>query len=61
MWDFSLFPQSASTVAGDVDRLFFLLVILSLAFALPVAGLIVYFAIKYRRGSPADRSGAVHT
>jgi cytochrome c oxidase subunit 2 len=61
MWNISLFPESASTFSGDVDRLFFVLVLLSFVFAVPVAGLIVYFAIKYRRGSKADRSGAIHT
>jgi len=58
MGGFSLTPDQASTVAGRVDTLFYALVGLSLLFALPIAILIVYFAIKYRRGSSADRTGA---
>lgn len=61
MWDISLFPDSASTIAVEVDRIFWVLTALSLVFSLPIAGLILYFAIKYRRGSPANRSGAIHT
>jgi cytochrome c oxidase subunit II len=58
MGGFPLTPDQASTVAGRVDTLFYALVGLSLLFALPIAILIVYFAVKYRRGSTADRSGA---
>jgi cytochrome c oxidase subunit II len=61
MWDFLLWPESASTVAADVDQLTLTLTALSFFFAFPIAALIVYFAIKYRRGSPADRSGAIVT
>lgn len=61
MWDFWLFPERASTLAPEIDRLTLVLMGLSLFFALPVAVLIVYFAIKYRRGSPANRSGAIVT
>lgn len=61
MWDFLLLPESASTIAPDVDQLTLVLTALSFFFAFPIAALIVYFAIKYRRGSPADRSGAIVT
>ena len=56
MWDFPFFPESASTIAPQVDTLFFVLSILSLAFSLPVAGLIVFFAIRYREGQKVNRT-----
>lgn len=55
------FPEQASTIASKVDQLYFVLIALSILFALPIAGLIIYFGIKYRRGSRADRSGVPHT
>lgn len=57
MW-FPLFPEQASTMAGEVDRLFFALLAVAAFFSLLIAGFIVYFAIKYRPDSRADRSGA---
>ncbi len=59
MWDFPLFPDQASTIAGGVDAVYFLLTGLSLFFALTVLFFILFFAIRYRRGSNADRSGIV--
>ncbi|MEZ4616098.1 MAG: hypothetical protein R2867_11435 [Caldilineaceae bacterium] len=59
MGNIPLFPEQASTFAGPVDTLYFALIGLALLFAVPVAVLIIYFAIKYRRGSDADRSGAI--
>jgi len=53
-------PEQASTIAGDVDRIYYVLTALSLIFALPVAILIIYFAVKYRRGARVDRTGALH-
>lgn len=44
-----LFPVQASTLAARVDALYFFLVGVSLVFSLLIAGLVVYFAIKYRR------------
>lgn len=61
MWDnFSLFPDQASTIAGDVDRLYFVLTGLSALFAVPIAFLLIFFAIRYRQGNRVDRSGVVH-
>ena len=59
MGSLPLFPERASTFAGPVDTLYFILIGLALLFAVPVAALIIFFAIKYRRGSNADRSGAI--
>ena len=46
---FPLFPEQASTVAGRVDALYVFLLVVSVAMTLLIAGLIVYFIIKYRR------------
>jgi len=52
-----LFPDSASTMAGRVDTMYFFLLAVAGFFGLLIAGLIVYFAIKYRRRA-ADEVGA---
>ncbi len=59
MWDFPLFPDQASTIASGVDGVYFLLTGLSVFFSLLVFSLILFFAIKYRRGSKANRTGLV--
>ncbi|MDB5034387.1 MAG: cytochrome c oxidase, subunit [Chlorobi bacterium] len=56
MWDFPLFPEQASTVAGRVDSLYFFLVTITIVFSLLIAFAIAFFAIKYRRGNNVDRS-----
>ena len=56
MWDFPFFPESASTIAPRVDAIFFVLTILSVVFSLPVAGLIVFFAIRYRESQNVNRT-----
>ncbi len=53
---FRLLAQSASTAAGHTDALFLAMVLLCGAMALVLAGLVLFFAIRYRAGSPADRS-----
>ena len=46
---FPLFPEQASTVAGQVDALYIFLVCLTIFFTTLVAGLMVFFSIKYRK------------
>ncbi|HEX7635229.1 MAG TPA: cytochrome c oxidase subunit II [Noviherbaspirillum sp.] len=58
---FYLFPPSASAAAGRYDALFLALVLLTGFAALAVTLLIVYFSIRYRKGSRADRSHAPAT
>ena len=53
---FRLFPPQASTSAHEVDALFFALTLISLFFIVVIFLPILFFCIKYRRGSPADRS-----
>ena len=57
---FPLFPERASTVAGEVDALYLFLVGLSAFFAVLIAGMVLFFAIRYRRRSPGERPQAVH-
>lgn len=47
-------PEQASTFAGNVDALYYTLVGISVFFSVLIAGLEIYFAIKYRRRSPGE-------
>src|SRR5947207_14290961 len=47
-------PDSASTVSGKVDALYFYLSGVTLFFALLISGVIIFFVIKYRRRSPYE-------
>src|SRR5262245_4545233 len=55
-----LFPERASTLAPRVDALYFFLLALSAFFALLIAGLIVYYAVKYRRRAPDAVGEPIH-
>jgi cytochrome c oxidase subunit 2 len=55
-----LFPEAASTIAGRVDALYFFLVAVSAFFSLLIAGLIVYYAVKYRRRSRESVGTVMH-
>ena len=55
-----LFPPQASTVALEVDALYALLVAITAFFTLLVVGLFLYFGIRYRRKSEAERPIQVH-
>ena len=60
MTDFPFFPEQASTIAVQIDAIYFVLIGLSLAFAVPVAIFIIFFAARYRQGRPVDRSRPLH-
>jgi len=49
--EFRLFPEQASVLAGEIDKLYFLLIGMSIFFALLVFFLIYIFAVRYRRRS----------
>ena len=53
---FHLFPPEASTSAQQVDWLYFGLTAMMIFFVAVVFLPIIYFCIRYRRGSSADRS-----
>jgi len=58
MWSGTpLFPDAVSTMAPRVDALYFYLVGLTAFFSLLIAGLIIYYAIRFRRRAP-DAIGA---
>ncbi len=55
MWSGTpFFPDSASTMSGRVDTLYFFLLAVAAFFALLIASLIVVFAVKYRRRAPTS-------
>jgi cytochrome c oxidase subunit 2 len=54
--DLRLFPDAASTTAPRVDALYFFLVGMTAVLTLLIAGLILYFGIRYRRNAVVDRS-----
>lgn len=51
----SLIPSAASTQAARTDTIFFVLLGLAVAIILLVLVVVITFAIRYRRGSKADR------
>jgi cytochrome c oxidase subunit II len=55
-----LFPINASTIASRVDALYFFLLAVTAFFSLLIAGLIVFYAVKYRRRSPAAVGVRIH-
>jgi cytochrome c oxidase subunit 2 len=55
-----LFPEAASTMAGRVDALYFFLVGLTAFFSLLIAGLIVFYAVRYKRRDPNGVGAATH-
>jgi cytochrome c oxidase subunit 2 len=59
MWSFPLFPDRASTVAGEVDAIYYFLVLISVVFGGIIVIGLVYSAVRYRKGSKNSRSGAV--
>jgi len=57
---FPLFPEQASTLAADVDLLYFFLIAVSLFFTVLIAALVIIFAVKYRRRSENDVGADIH-
>ena len=51
------FPVAASDMASRVDVLFYSMVVLTGLVALAIFALMILFCVRYRAGSPADRSG----
>lgn len=52
-------PDQASSYAGTIDWIYITLIGLSVFFTVGVFAAVVYFAVKYRRGAPADRSNPI--
>ena len=53
--DLPLFPDRASSVAGNVDNLYFYLVSVTLFFSVLIFMTVFYFALRYRRRRPDER------
>ncbi|HJZ72780.1 MAG TPA: cytochrome c oxidase subunit II [Vicinamibacterales bacterium] len=55
-----LFPEAASTMASRVDALYFFLLGVATFFSLLIAGLIVYYAIRFHRRRPDQVGDQIH-
>jgi cytochrome c oxidase subunit 2 len=55
-----VFPDQASSVASRVDLLTFIWVAVSLFFSLLIAGLVVFFGVRYHRRSPTAIGEPIH-
>jgi cytochrome c oxidase subunit 2 len=55
-----LFPEAASSVASDVDLLYFFILAVCSFFAILVSAAVVYFAFKYRRQHPDEVGADIH-
>ena len=60
MWNFPLAPPAASNWATPNDAIFYALTALSVFFTAIVGFFVVFFAIRYRTGTRADRSRPVY-
>jgi cytochrome c oxidase subunit 2 len=60
MWNFPLAPPAASNWATENDAIFYTLVALSVFFTAIVGFFVVFFAVRYRTGTKADRSRPVY-
>jgi len=58
-----LFPEQASTFAWHVDLLYAYLIIVSIAFSIPIIAAVFYFGIKYREkekfATPEEMHGSI--
>ena len=55
-----LFPEQASTFGWMVDGLYFYLILISIAFTIPIVAAIVIFAIKYRAREKYETPPEMH-
>ena len=57
--NFPLAPQQASSIAYEHDVVFYALLALTIIFTIIVMGMVVFFAVRYRRGARVDRSPGI--
>src|ERR1700687_601695 len=55
-----IFPEQASTVASQVDALYYFLLAVAAFFSVLIAALLIIFAIRYRRRSETERPPVIH-
>ncbi len=60
MGGLSIFPESASTTAGQVDALYIFLLVVCIGMTALIFAAVFFFAIKYHRKSDLDRPKAIH-
>jgi len=60
MFGIPLFPERASTIAGEVDALYFFLVGLSVVMSVLIATLVISFAVKFHRRHADEVGAQVH-
>lgn len=58
MWSFPLFPEQASTIARQIDLLYYALLTIAIFFTAIIFLGLTFFAIRYREGSKASRANA---
>lgn len=58
--NYDMAPPQASTFAPKVDALFYVISALTAFFTIVVFALVIFFALKYRKGSKANRDNIVH-
>ncbi len=58
-----LFPEAASSFAWQVDALYFYLILISVAFTIPIVAAIFFFAVKFREkekyATPEEMHGSI--
>ena len=57
---FPLFPQAASSIASDVDLLYFFILAVSSFFAIGVSLAVLFFAVRFRRRHPDEVGQDIH-
>lgn len=58
---YSFWPEQASTFAVEVDNISITLIALTVFFTGLVLSLLIFFALRYRRGQKVNRSNRVHS
>ena len=59
-FDFPLFPEQASTLAAEVDNLYFFALAVSAFFSLLIAIFLFFFFVKFRRRSIDEVGDPIH-
>ncbi len=60
MSSFPLFPEAASSIAHEVDLIYFFILAVCSFFAVLVSALVVFFAVKFRRRHPDEVGADIH-
>lgn len=58
--DIPLFPEQASTMAAQVDYLYFFLIAISLVFGVIITAALIGFSVRFRRRNPTDVGHHIH-